>query len=132
MKAISWCSRHLDNHNLVLEKLSSRTAKARFEDAFFGELLNNAETIPALVVAYIKPDYSGLVKEVKGFVALGNKVNGWPGVCHGGVVATVLDEVPTMLTRLNTPGRSFMTAFLNVKYLQGRRAQLWWYQSLSR
>ncbi|KAH8751049.1 HotDog domain-containing protein, partial [Diaporthe sp. PMI_573] len=58
-----------------------------------------------------------ILDEVRGFVTLGNKVDGWPGVCHGGVVAAILDEVPSMLTRVNAPGRSFMTAYLNVTYL---------------
>lgn len=68
-----------------------------------------------------RPDRPGsIVEQVSSFVTLGNKVNGWAGVCHGGVVATLLDEVPTMLrvTRVNAPGRSFVTASLNVKYLE--------------
>lgn len=118
LKSIPWVSRHLQDPNLVLQTLSSRTPKARSEDAFFGDLLNTSDAISALVIAYIRPDRPGSsIQQVKGFITLGNKVDGWSGICHGGVVATLFDEVPTMLTRVNAPGRSFVTASLNVKYL---------------
>lgn len=116
-KSTPWCSTHLQSPDLDLKTLGSRTAKARSEVAFFGELLNNTETITALIIAYLQPKHANAMDEVKSFVTLGSKVNGWLGICHGGLIATILDEVPTMLMKLNIPGRSFMTASLSVKFL---------------
>lgn len=119
-KAIPWCSRHLQDPNLVLGRLGSRTPKARSsEDAFFGELLHTSDAIPALVTAYARPPGppGSALDEVRCFVTLGEKVDGWPGVCHGGVVGAILDEVPTLLLKVNAPGRAFMTAYLNTTFL---------------
>lgn len=69
-------------------------------------------------MTYIRPDPpDSIVDEVKGFVTLGNDVDGWSEVCHSGVVATILDEVPSMLTKVNPPRCSFMTACLKVTFL---------------
>ena len=43
-----------------------------------------------------------------------DRFNGWPGVCHGGIVATLLDEAMIYASR-NT-GKLAATASLSVKY----------------
>ncbi|KAH7115531.1 HotDog domain-containing protein, partial [Dactylonectria macrodidyma] len=39
--------------------------------------------------------------KVKFLISLGPTVGGYPGVCHGGIVATILDEVTSMLFPIN-------------------------------
>ena len=41
------------------------------------------------------------IQEVRTLMDLGNGVNGHPDICHGGFVATVLDEVIGILLTLN-------------------------------
>ena len=43
-----------------------------------------------------------------------DRFNGWPGICHGGIVATLLDEAMIYASR-NT-GKLAATASISVKY----------------
>jgi uncharacterized protein (TIGR00369 family) len=41
---------------------------------------------------------------------------GYPGVAHGGIVASILDEVGGRVVMINNPQRLFMTMKLEIKY----------------
>jgi len=52
---------------------------------------------------------------VGGEVTLAPKLSGWPGVAHGGVVATVLDEFSCAASYAQT-GVHVMTGEMNIRY----------------
>lgn len=63
-----------------------------------------------------------VIPEVKTLITLGPLVSGFPGVCHGGVVMAVLDEVLSILVQLNWKRgvirgtTQLMTAYLNTTF----------------
>lgn len=124
-KSIPWCAEHLTSPNLTVIPVFSRAPKPRFEDALFSTTLKTQDTIAAFVCFYPRPkDERGLLPEVKAFVTVGELVNGYPGVCHGGMVASIFDEVlglihPGCRWRPDTSGlASVVTAYLNTKYVR--------------
>lgn len=124
-KAIPWCAKHLDAPNLIVAPAFSRHMKPRFEDAFMSTIVHTKHTIPYFVVFYPRPDReAAILPEIKAFVTFGVMMSGYGGVLHGGVVATILDEMTSFITpqaRLrdhfpdDTP---IMTAYLNTRYLR--------------
>ena len=62
-----------------------------------------------------------MIKEVAAFVALGPMVNGWEGVCHGGLVASLLDELMGQVFAANKTEKLMaaipvMTGYLNTRF----------------
>lgn len=51
-------------------------------------------------------------------VHIGGAVAGWPGVTHGGLIASILDEVLGRAAILQLPARTGVTANLQLKYLK--------------
>jgi len=51
-------------------------------------------------------------------VWFGGAIAGWPGVTHGGVIATVMDESLGRCAIRQFPGRSGVTANLELNYLK--------------
>jgi len=56
--------------------------------------------------------------EVVTVVWFGGAIAGWPGVTHGGVIATVMDESLGRCAIRQFPGRSGVTANLELNYLK--------------
>ncbi|KAK0629541.1 HotDog domain-containing protein [Bombardia bombarda] len=124
-RSIPWCAAHLSaSPNLVVEQAFSRTPKDQYEDALLSQTLNRKGAIPAFVTFYTKPaEARDLVREVKAFLSLGPMVNGWAGICHGGIAMTILDEVMGQLPavnklRGNLPDIPLMTAYLNTTFVR--------------
>ncbi|KAJ8119533.1 hypothetical protein ONZ43_g3534 [Nemania bipapillata] len=122
--AIPWCTRHLQGDRLIIKTSPSRTIKPTGEDALFSETLNSESTIFRLLQVYEEPlSRTERVNEVKAFLTLGSGLNGYPDVCHGGLVTTILDEATGMLIPINQerksiPSGTFMTAYLNTKFIR--------------
>lgn len=132
-QSIPWCVALLNDPQYVITPTYSREAKADTEDSLFAETLKTDQTFSACLSLYRKPEtlYTR-VEEVKTLLAVGSGVNGYPHVCHGGVVATMLDEVMSVLlvvmgdreeAMAKATGGSFeraptFTAELAVKYLK--------------
>lgn len=55
--------------------------------------------------------------ELVGVVFLGGATVGWPGVVHGGCIATMLDESAGRCAARHLPGGSGVTASLDLRYL---------------
>ncbi|EFE39512.1 thioesterase family protein [Trichophyton verrucosum HKI 0517] len=53
---------------------------------------------------------------LKSVLYLGNGLDGWPTVVHGGAIATILDENMGRLAIENLPERTGVTANLNISY----------------
>ncbi|KAK3325914.1 HotDog domain-containing protein [Apodospora peruviana] len=126
-RAIPWCAAHLSAPDVVIDRSFSRRPKPKFEDALLSYTLNRPDAIPAFVTFYRPPPPQegpqALVTEVKAFLSLGNLVNGWAGICHGGIVMTILDEVMGQIPAVNKlrgvmENIPLMTAFLNTTFLK--------------
>lgn len=150
--AIAWCAAHLgigpatanekkkgDKGRLTIITPWIRTPKADGEDSLWARTLQTPATVPFMLQFWRAPPHSlstsspvrgqddeeAVVDEVRLLLTLASDVNGVAGVCHGGLVATILDEVAGMLVEVNkrqgstgTTGATYMTASLAVSYLR--------------
>lgn len=93
------------------------------------ETLRGEKAIKHCALIHSKPDPSLTppIREILMFFDTGTALNGYPGVCHGGFVATILDEVTGFVQNVNVEYQNtqsgqdtpvgHMTAYLNTKYL---------------
>lgn len=134
--AIPWCAKLLAAPNLIVAPVFSRAPSSDstpLEDAFFSQTLKTPTTIPALVCFYPRPaagskddeDDTLLLPQLHTLAALEGHVNGYDGLCHGGVVAALFDEILSLLHpgsrwRAYKTGRarSVVTASLHTTYLK--------------
>lgn len=121
--SIPWCAALLREDAMVVERPTSRILKASREDALLASTLNTADAISAYVVFHKRqqpgtPDAE--ISRMHALLAIGEGLNGFPQVCHGGIVATMMDEVMGSLIQLRAGGVSspLMTAYLNTTYLK--------------
>jgi acyl-coenzyme A thioesterase PaaI-like protein len=122
-KSIPWCLKYLDDPNVVSVSPPNRRIKGSGEDNLFAKTLNTADTISNFIVIYRQPEAPDvLVKEIRVLLTLNGDVDGWPGVCHGGIVAAILDESVGLLIPINKDceaiAETCMTAYLNTTFLR--------------
>ncbi|KAK4188074.1 HotDog domain-containing protein [Podospora australis] len=126
-RSIPWCASLLDHPDIVISQSVSRVIRPlhNMEDALISQTLNRTDAIPAYITFYSPPSPSSgaLVKEVSSLIALGPMVNGWDGICHGGIVMTLLDEVMGQLFAVNKQRKvmkkePLLTGWLKTKFLK--------------
>jgi acyl-coenzyme A thioesterase PaaI-like protein len=130
-QSIPWVAAHLQDPEFVTIPIPSRVFKSSTEDSFFSTTINSPSTISACVTQYRTPPPNAKpfrpkaipTDELRTFVTLGSDLNGWPGVLHGGMVATLLDEFMGLILNLRLgggePGQEGpVTAFLNTKFVR--------------
>ncbi len=124
-RSIPWCSKLLDDPNFVIIPSLSRQPKESTEDSLFAETLKTDDTIGAMLSLCKRPSSEvARIDEVRSLLSLGYRVNGYPTVCHGGIVATLLDEVMGSLVLVNNKledletSDTVVTAYLKVNYLK--------------
>jgi thioesterase superfamily protein 4 len=128
-KNIPWCRTIIENPTYQTSPTNSRLPKGSTEDSFFAETLQTDRTIRKCLTLNTAPNdtLDPPIREVITFFELGNGVNGFPNICHGGFVATLLDEEMGILLSVNQEylhrekgeggDITSMTAYLNMKYL---------------
>src|SRR5690606_13323052 len=121
-RSIPWCKKHLDRPGQVFIATSSRRSKGSTE-YLFARTFNTSETLPHFLVFYDRPRPGEGVREVRALITLGEDVAGHKGVCHGGMVMALLDEVAGELGGVNQrvgkiPYRTMVTAYLNTKFIR--------------
>lgn len=122
LSKIPWCAELLGDQNLTAYISPSRQVKPDGADKLFNSTLNTKSTIAKYVALYQQPQSQDKpIMELKAILTLGSDVNGFPNVCHGGIVATLLDEVMGELINVNLKHRtvkrtSYMTGYLNTSY----------------
>jgi acyl-coenzyme A thioesterase THEM4 len=101
-KEIPWCLSLINNPQYAFTATFARQPKSNSEDELLSTTLKTSTTIPACVSLYKKPTSpSSRIEELRTLVALGPGVNGWVNMLHGGIAATLLDEVMGILLHLN-------------------------------
>jgi uncharacterized protein (TIGR00369 family) len=123
-RSIPWCQSLLQDPDYEIEPTASRIYKQNTrEDALLAETLKTDDTIKGWVSLYRRPTPSQPLKdEVRTLLSLSPGLNGYPRVCHGGIVATILDEVLSILVsvcrRAQGQHGDNVTAYLNVTYVK--------------
>jgi acyl-coenzyme A thioesterase PaaI-like protein len=123
IRAIPWCARHLESPNLVAKVAACRREKPGGLDRLFAKTLNSPDTVQSFVVVHILPEKpADLIAEIKAFISLNKGVNGFAGICHGGIVATMMDEVMGQHLEVNQRSKAIpypllMTAYINTRFL---------------
>ncbi|KAH8671104.1 HotDog domain-containing protein [Xylariales sp. PMI_506] len=134
-RSIPWCAALLDKPGTRTVVPESRFAKESGEDNLFARTLNTSSTISNFLITYHEPPAVDgataagvsspppLVRELTALLTLRGGVDGYAGICHGGVVATIIDETVGLLIPLNRdrgalPAADYMTAYLNTTYLR--------------
>ncbi|QDS69446.1 hypothetical protein FKW77_005562 [Venturia effusa] len=132
-KTIPWCRALIDDPNYAFTVTFARQPKANQEDELLARTLKTGSTIPALVSYYQKPTSpTAPIEELRTLVSIGPGVNGWQDMLHGGIAATLLDELMGVLLHLNnellkeraiSAGKihdhsNTVTAELTIKYLK--------------
>lgn len=135
---IPWTAALLSKPNLITRVPDSRSLKPTNEDSLFATTLKTPTTIRSCINVYSRPEPSDpYVREVTTLATLGPALDGHPGILHGGIVASLLDEAMGLLMFVNherdhflavgrgqaegerpATGLGSFTAYLNVKYLR--------------
>ena len=124
-QSIPWCIKFRRNSTTSSLLASSQQYKDSTEDALFAETLKNDEIVRAFLSFYRRPALGvARIEEVHTLLSLGCRLNGYPHLCHGGIVATIMDEVMGTLLVMNKSLRNAdikgapVTTYLSVTYLK--------------
>jgi acyl-coenzyme A thioesterase PaaI-like protein len=140
---IPWTASLLSAPNLITRVPDSRSLKPTNEDSFFATTLKTEKTLRSCITVYRRPVPSDpYIPSISTFITLGSALDGHPGILHGGLVASLLDEGMGILQTVNVErdhfiavGKGFaegespagglasFTAYLNVKYLRPVRSR---------
>ncbi|KAF2687293.1 hypothetical protein K458DRAFT_415551 [Lentithecium fluviatile CBS 122367] len=104
-----WCAALISSPSWTPTGTGSRVPKASTEDSFFAETLGTERTIRACLTLRLTEaceDGEMPFPEVRTILELGDGVNGFPNIAHGGFAATMLDEVMGVLITTNIVERS--------------------------
>ncbi|KAL8382152.1 hypothetical protein RB595_006098 [Gaeumannomyces hyphopodioides] len=142
--SIPWCSELLRSTPNIVVGLGHgiRAASDGKSSPFFSQTINTPSTIPAFIHFHSWPPPlapgaadqqqrrgggskpgAGLlpIREVRALLSLAGGVDGHEGVCHGGVVCSILDEAIGLLALVNKkvgglPELPLVTGHLNVRF----------------
>jgi hypothetical protein len=103
LSAIPWVAKLLNDKRWTPTRSSNRLAKPTGEDSFFAETLDTGRTIRTMLTLRPSKEEEGdqAYKELLVILELGDGLNGYPQVLHGGFAATLLDEACGGLIQLN-------------------------------
>ncbi|KAJ4412304.1 hypothetical protein N0V91_000775 [Didymella pomorum] len=128
LSAIPWAAKLINDKRWTPTKSSNRSAKPTGEDSFFAETLGTDRTIRTMLTLRPSKEEEGdqAYKELLVILELGDGLNGYPQVLHGGFAATLLDETCGGLIQLNVfekvkklgsqHAMNYLTAYLNTVY----------------
>ena len=103
LSSIPWAAALIRDQRWTPTSSFNRKSKLTGEDSFFAETLDTDRTIRSMLT--LRPtkeeDDDMLYKELLVILDLGDGLNGYPKVLHGGFAATLLDETCGALIQLN-------------------------------
>ncbi|KAM0721062.1 hypothetical protein Q7P37_003348 [Cladosporium fusiforme] len=136
---IPWTASLVSAPNLITRIPTSRQPKpSTNEDSLFATTLKTPSTLRSCISVYTRPSPDAKdIPSVSTFLTLGSALDGHPGILHGGIVASLIDEGMGILQSVNherehyravgrgevdgelpASGLGSFTAYLNVKYLR--------------
>jgi hypothetical protein len=103
LTSIPWAAALINDKGWTPTASSNRSPKSTGEDSFFAETLDTERTIRTmLTLRPTKKEEADLAyKELLVICDLGDGLDGYPQVLHGGFAATLLDETCGGLIQLN-------------------------------
>ncbi|KAJ4994150.1 thioesterase superfamily protein [Stagonosporopsis vannaccii] len=103
LSSIPWAAKLINDGRWTPTLSSNRFPKPTGEDSFFAETLDTGRTIRTMLTLRPteKQDGDMVYKELLVILDLGDGLNGYPHVLHGGFAATLLDEGCGGLIQLN-------------------------------
>ena len=128
--SIPWCSTLLSNPTYKITPTDSRQPKPSTEDSLIAISLSSPSTISHCLSLYKLPEPSPspnevpFITEVITLLTLGDGMNGGPNMLHGGLIATLLDDMMGNLFTVNKDQggipltQKTVTANLTVEYLK--------------
>ncbi len=122
LSEIPWCAKLLSTPDQVVDIYPSRISRDGSTDTYFASALKTEETISNFVLLYKNgATPNALVEEAKAIFTIGGGLNGFPDIVHGGMVASLMDEVMGFLSVHNrmigaTPQGKYMTVYLNTQF----------------
>jgi thioesterase superfamily protein 4 len=107
--SIPWAAALINDDRWTPTPTISRILKPSGEDIFFAETLNTDRTIRKCLTLKPAAEEDGELayKELMTILEFGEGLNGYPGILHGGFVATILDEVCGLLIVINVDERVY-------------------------
>ncbi|KAH9871984.1 hypothetical protein J1614_006243 [Plenodomus biglobosus] len=134
LSATPWAASLINSPEWTIAETPSRVLKPTGEDAFFAETLSTDRTMRTCLtlrpIQAVDDDWPH--KKIVTLVEIGEGLNGYPQIIHGGMAAALLDEVSGILLQLNTAAQlermkrlrpsdshvkpSYFTAYLNTSY----------------
>jgi len=130
-QSIPWVSKLLQDDSFITIPSTNREKKSSTEDNLFAATLKSDDTLSGCLTQYrYSPSSSAVpenIEEVRMFFTLGDGMNGYPGILHGGIVATLLDEGMGLLLTLRSNYKASndratssktVTAYLNTNFLR--------------
>lgn len=104
LSSIPWAAKLINDKRWTPTLSSNRLSKPTGEDSFFAETLDTGRTIRSMLSLRPTEAQEGedmVYKEFLVIFELGDGLNGYPNVLHGGFAATILDESCGGLIQLN-------------------------------
>lgn len=103
--------------------MDNRIRKKSSQDSLFADTFKTDATIRHCLALYRGgPQLSLDSHELRFILTMGSALDGWAGVCHGGVICTILDEAMSFLVNLyckaTNPTSNELTAGLRVRFLK--------------
>ena len=106
-KKVPWCAKLMEDPEFVPMSTLSRQPKPSTEDSLLAESLSTEHTINAWLSSCKKPHtQASVTKEVRMLIRLGSGLNGYPHICHSGVVGMLMDEAMGILLSVNKSKRN--------------------------
>ncbi|KAJ8112056.1 hypothetical protein OPT61_g5483 [Boeremia exigua] len=128
LSSIPWAAALINDKRWTPTLSSNRVVKRTGEDSFFAETLDTGRTIRTMLMLRPTQEQEGdfVYEELLVILDLGDGLNGYPQVLHGGFAATLLDETCGGLIQLNVfekvrrlgsqHAMNYLTAYLNTVY----------------
>ena len=103
LSSIPWAATLINDKRWTTTPSSNRFPKSTGEDSFFAETLDTDRTIRTMLTLRPTREEDGdlAYRELLVIIDLGDGLNGYPQVLHGGFAATLLDEACGGLIQLN-------------------------------
>lgn len=100
--SIPWCFELLSNPNVEACIPPCRANEKDITYELWESTLKTSNTIPEFLALYTKTEKpNSRIHDIKLLANLNSGLDGFPGVCHGGMVATLLDESMVSLILIN-------------------------------
>lgn len=108
LSSTPWAAALIKDAKWTVTETPSRVLKPTGEDAFFAETLSTDRTMRTCLT--LRPteaaDNDWAFEQIMTLVEIGEGLNGYPHIIHGGMAAALLDEVSGVLIQLTMAART--------------------------